>query len=186
MTPSEGSRASDAELLVRFRTGDPTALEALFVRHEGPVFRFLFGLLRDHHAAEDTLQETFVQAIRYADAVAPEGFRGWLYTVAHRQAMLLKRRAKRLPAQADDLMLLDLVGDEPANAATDRSDEARAVRELLALLPEPQRAVIAARVFEGKKFRDVATDLGCPLNTALARMHEGLKKLRQLWEARHG
>ena len=26
---------------------------------------------------------------------------------------------------------------------------------------------------------------GEPLNTALARMHEGLKKLRQLWEARH-
>ena len=41
----------------------------LFVRYEGPVFRFLFGVLRDHHAAEDALQETFVQAIRYADAV---------------------------------------------------------------------------------------------------------------------
>jgi RNA polymerase sigma-70 factor (ECF subfamily) len=40
-------------------------------------------------------------------------------------------------------------------------------------------------MFEGKKFREVAASLGCPLNTALARMHEGLKKLRQLWEARH-
>ena len=50
---------------------------------------------------------------------------------------------------------------------------------------EAREAVIAARVFEGKKFREVAAALGCPLNTALARMHEGLKKLRQLWEARH-
>ena len=29
--------------------------------------------------------------------------------------------------------------------------------------------------------REVALALGCPLNTALARMHEGLKRLRQLW-----
>jgi RNA polymerase sigma-70 factor (ECF subfamily) len=176
---------TDGELLVRFRAGDSAALEALFVRYEGPVFRFLFGLLRNHHTAEDALQETFVQAIRYADVVAPEGFRGWLFTVAHRQAMLIKRKAKRLPAQADDLVLLGLVGDESLEARSDRADEARAIRELLELLPSAQRAVIAARVFEGKKFREVAAALGCPLNTALARMHEGLKKLRQLWEARH-
>jgi RNA polymerase sigma-70 factor (ECF subfamily) len=40
-------------------------------------------------------------------------------------------------------------------------------------------------VFEGKTFREVAAALGCPLNTALSRMHEGLKRLRVLWEARH-
>jgi len=175
----------DGVLLVRFRAGDSAALESLFTRYEGPVYRFLFGVLRDHHAAEDALQETFVQAIRYAEVVAPDAFRGWLYTVAHRQAMLTKRRAKRLPSQADDLVLLGLVGDDAPEARADQSDDTRAIFELIELLPAPQRAVILARVVEGKKFREVADILGCPLNTALARMHEGLKKLRQLWEARH-
>jgi RNA polymerase sigma-70 factor (ECF subfamily) len=183
MTPAH--EPADAVLLARFRGGDAAALEALLVRYEGPVFRFLFGVLRDHHAAEDALQDTFVQAVRFADAVSPDGFRGWLFTVAHRQAMLLKRKAKRVPAQADDLVLLGLVGDDAADSRAGTADDARAIRDLLALLPEPQRAVIAARVFEGKKFREVAAALGCPLNTALARMHEGLKKLRQLWEARY-
>ena len=190
MTPVEqtnetAAETTDAVLLTRFRAGDAAALEALFVRYEGPVFRFLFGVLRDHHAAEDALQETFVQAVRHADAVAPDAFRGWLFTVAHRQAMLLKRKGKRLPAQADDLVLLGLVGDTPADERAGQADDARRVRKLLELLPAPQRAVIAARVLEGKKFREVAVALGCPLNTALARMHEGLKKLRQLWEAGH-
>lgn len=180
MKPTE----SDGELLVRFRTGDAAALETLFTRYEEPVFRFLFGLLKDHHAAEDALQETFVQAIRYAETVSPDGFRGWLYTVAHRQAMLAKRKSKRLPAHADDLVLLGLVGDDSADIGIERADDARAVCELLALLPASQREVITARVFEGKRFREVAASIGCPLNTALARMHEGLKKLRQLWEAR--
>jgi RNA polymerase sigma-70 factor (ECF subfamily) len=174
---------TDADLLARFRAGDETALDPLFGRYEGPVFRFLFGILKDHHRAEDALQETFVQALRHADGVNPDTFRGWLFTVAHQQAMLLKRKEKRLPAQVDDLTLLGLMagGDDPTAAA----DDARQVRELLALLPDQQRAVITARVFEGKKFREVAAALGCPLNTALARMHDGLKKLRQLWEARY-
>ncbi len=176
---------TDASLLARFRAGDTAALEPLFARYEEPVFRFLFGVLRDHHQAEDALQETFVQAIRKAEGVSPESFRGWLFTVAYRQAMLLKRKARRLPAQADDLALLQLVGDDSADARVGAADEARHVRELLDLLPASQRAVIAARVFEGKTFREVATALDCPLNTALARMHDGLKKLRQLWEARH-
>ena len=185
MTTPTPSGPADAELLARFRAGDASALEPLFARYEEPVFRFLFGVLRDHHAAEDALQETFVQAIRKADAVSPDTFRGWLFTVAYRQAMLLKRKAKRLPAQADDLTLLGLIGDEPSDARVGAADDARHVRELLDLVPDSQRQVIAARVFDGLTFREVAVALGCPLNTALARMHDGLKKLRQLWEARH-
>lgn len=179
------SESPDTELLARFRAGDGSALEPLFLRYEGPIFRFLFGVLKDHHAAEDALQETFVQAIRHAETVAPHTFRGWLFTVAYRQAILLRRRGKRLPAQADDGILLALVGDGPADSRANRADEIRRMHELLDQLPGPQRAAIAARVFEGKKFREVAAALGCPLNTALARLHEGLKKLRQLWEARH-
>lgn len=175
--------ADDVQLLNRFRGGSETALEALFERYEGPVYRFLFGILKNHHAAEDAAQETFIQALRHSDAVNPSTFRGWIFTVAHQQAMLLKRREKRLPVSADDSLLLGLVDREPDRAS--QLDDARRVRELLALLPDSQRAVIAARVFEGKKFREVAAALGCPLNTALARMHDGLAKLKQLWEARY-
>jgi len=175
---------ADAELLARFRAGDESALDPLFARYEGPVFRFLLGVLRDHHRAEDALQETFVQALRHADGVDPSRFRGWLFTIAHQQAMLLKRKEKRLPAQADTMALLGLA-DEATGEWSEQADDARKVRELLGLLPEFQRAVITARVFEGKKFREVAEALGCPLNPALARMHDGLKKLRQLWEARY-
>lgn len=173
---------TDADLLARLRAGDDAALDGLFARYEGPVFRYLFGVLRDHHRAEDALQDTFVQALRHADGVHPDTFRGWLFTVAHQQAMLLKRREKRVPAQAEQLVLLgvpDRAADDPADAA----DDARRVRELLAQLPLVQRAVVTARVFEGKSFRDIAAALGCPVNTALGRMHDGLRNLRKLWEA---
>ena len=75
----------------------------------------------------------------------------------------------------------DVLRPDPAYRAGVR----RRLRQLLDQLPPPQREVIRQRVYEGKKFREIAEDLGCPLNTALARMHQGLERLRLLWGDHH-
>ena len=182
MTPAA---ETDRLLLARFRTGDADALAVLYSRYEQPVYLFLLGMLRHPHDAEDALQETFIQALRKSDAVAGETLRGWLFTVAYRQAVLMKRRAKRLPHLAADELLAGWLGtDDPANAC-ESAESAAVLRGLLDELPAAQQAVIRLRIFEGLRFREVAERLGCPLNTALARMHDGLKKLRLLWEARY-
>src|SRR6516165_6995335 len=82
----------DSTLLERFRAGDERALEMLLSRYETPLFQFLVGMLRNHHQAEDVLQETFIRALERLDGVDPDHLRGWLFTVAYHQAMLLKRR----------------------------------------------------------------------------------------------
>src|SRR5437868_11133817 len=143
---------SDADLLARSHGGDGEALERLLARHELPLFHFLVGVLGDHHLAEDALQETFVRALERLDGVDPEHLRGWLFTVAYHQAMLLKRRlagglrhvrpSAEQPQQADPL-------PGPAESA-ERAEEARRLRALLEQLPPAQREVIRQRVYEGK------------------------------------
>ena len=179
------SDAADANLLERFRSGDEQALEMLFTRYETPLFQFLVGMLRNHHQAEDVLQETFVRALERLDGVDPEHLRGWLFTVAYHQAMLARRRQKSRPASTlDESAVVTDRGLGPAGEV-ERDDEASRLRGLLERLPAPQREVIRQRVYEGKRFREIAADLNCPLNTALARMHEGIKRLRLLWEKEH-
>jgi RNA polymerase sigma-70 factor (ECF subfamily) len=178
--------SSDGGLLARFRSGDERALDSLLARYEVPLFQFLFGILRNHHLAEDVLQETFVRALERLDGVDPDHLRGWLFTVAYHQAMLAKRRQKNRPA-CGDVTQAELADDaefDPQLQAQQR-EEASRLRDLLELLPAAQREVIRQRVYEGKRFREIAAALGCPLNTALARMHEGLKRLRLLWEQNH-
>jgi RNA polymerase sigma-70 factor (ECF subfamily) len=175
----------DSTLLERFRAGDERALEMLLSRYETPLFQFLVGMLRNHHQAEDVLQETFIRALERLDGVDPDHLRGWLFTVAYHQAMLCRRKQKSKPAGPleDSSAVLDR-GPGPARQA-ESEDEARRLRRLLERLPVAQREVIRQRVYEGKRFREIALDLDCPLNTALARMHEGLKRLRVLWERDH-
>jgi len=179
------SRLTDAELIRRFRAGDDSALEALFERHEQAVYHFLVGLLRNPHLAEDVLQDTFVKALERVSEVQAERFKGWLYTVAYREAMLARRRGKLAPSSGAAV-------EEPASREPDpctlagQADEAHLLRQLISQLPEAQQRVIHARIYEGKPFHEIAAALGCPLNTALARMHQGLHRLRQWLEARHG
>jgi RNA polymerase sigma-70 factor (ECF subfamily) len=176
----------DAALLVRFRAGDGHALELLLRRHEAPLFQFLVGILRDHHQAEDALQETWCRALEHLDGVDLAHLRGWLFTVAYHQAMLARRRQKGRPAPggAGEEERLPAPGPSP-DVEAERRDELERLRALLERLPPAQREVIRQRVYEGKRFREIAADLDCPLNTALARMHEGLKRLRVLWGRDH-
>jgi RNA polymerase sigma-70 factor (ECF subfamily) len=177
---------SEAPVRMSWPQGQAMALSTLFEQFETPLFHFLLGLLRDRHAAEDVLQDTFVQAVRKLDTARPETLRGWLFAVAHQQAMLTRRRAKRNPSRAEAETLLELIdATEPAEEQVCRAETAQVVRGLLDRLPPVQQAVIRLRVYDGLKFREVAERLGCPLNTALARMHDGLNQLRLLWEARH-
>lgn len=175
---------SDAELLTRFRSGEGAALEQLLERYEAPLFQFLVGMLRDHHRAEDALQETFVRALERLDDVDPAHLRGWLFTVAYHQALLARRREKTRRACPLAGTGAPDPGPGPLRRA-EQGDDARRLRELLGHLPAAQQEVIRQRVYEGKRFREIADALGCPLNTALARMHEGMKRLRLLWEQGH-
>ena len=179
------ANASDGELLRRWHDGDETALDQICARYEGPLFQFLLGLLRVHHHAEDALQDTFVRALERLDGVDPDHLRGWLFTVAYHQAMLERRKGKNRPSPREEQVRRTLdPRPGPAQIAEQR-DMARRVRELLDQLPAGQREVIRLRVDEGRRFRDIAADLKCPLNTALSRMHEGLKRLRSFWEQEH-
>src|SRR3954468_5519593 len=99
----------DAELIRRFRAGDAFALETLLERYEAPLFQFLLGMLRNHHQAEDALQDTWCRALEHLDDIDWQHLRGWLFTVAYHQAMLVKRKQKgRQPTSVAPETLVDL------------------------------------------------------------------------------
>lgn len=81
----------------------------------------------------------------------------------------------------------------PEAAALPRPDEsfeaseaARELREILDELDEPYRSVIRRRFFDERSLADIAREDDCPAGTARWRMHEGLKRIRQELDRRHG
>lgn len=51
-------------IVERVQAGDTEAFAELYRMYEGPVFRFIWGKVKDRHLAEDLTADTFVRAFR--------------------------------------------------------------------------------------------------------------------------
>lgn len=146
--------------------------------HLPELRRLLLGVLRDPHAAEDVMQDCLAKALdgRLLEGVIDR--KAWLFRVAYREALTLKRRQAVRDKAHRRLAWLD--GESAANPADPvaREEAAEAVREALDALPEDQRRVVRARIYEEKTFAEIAEEQGAPLGTVQTRMRRALVRLR--------
>jgi len=147
--------------------------------------------------AEDLLQETFLRLVRGLGKYREKDrFEVWLFRLARNLLIDYWRKRKLIRAGdlgGDDgdgwLIETQAGGDDPveALAGMEARDELQAA---LARLSPEQRETILMRYFSGLSFEEIARTSDVPLGTALARVHRGLKQLKQLMvkkeEARKG
>src|SRR3989442_14783632 len=86
----------EADLLARFVADrDETAFEALVWRHGGLVYRLGRRLLGHESDVEDAFQATFLILARDAARIGRRAsLAGWLYRVAYRVALRVRRRRR--------------------------------------------------------------------------------------------
>ncbi len=169
-------------------TSGPTSLDsatiaALFVQHSDELRRFLFGVLRHHEQATDAMQIAFAKAIEQGHNVQREALKSWLFRVAYHEAIVIKRK-QAIAQRASEKIAhqLTVLGSHQAEAPElnlVRWETVAAVRASLEQLPIEQRQVVRMRIYEQKKFIEIATELGLPLGTVLTRMQLALKKLKK-------
>jgi RNA polymerase sigma factor (sigma-70 family) len=144
----------------------------------------------DLEAAEDILQEVFVELVEAYRLVKPiEQVSGWLFRVA-KNRIIDRFRGRRLESLSQDrygedddvaVSLEDLLpspdsGPEAAYARSVLLDE---VDEALREMPEEQRSVFIAHEWEGYSFKELAAETGVSVNTLLSRKRYAVLHLRR-------
>ena len=170
---------SDAELVERFvARRDPTA-EAAFtvlVRRHGPmVHRVCRAIVRDHHAAQDASQATFLVLARKAGSLRVGNSLGpWLHGVACRVAAKARAAATRRRAHEARVagMTPTLVSDGL------REDLGPMIHEEIARLPDRYRTPIILCDLEGRTYEEAARAMGRPVGTIKSRLARGREQLR--------
>ena len=166
----------DATLAERAGDGDADALRAIHERHARPVFGFLIATLGDRAAAEDVLQQVFLDVWRSASAYDPDraGLLTWIMSIARNRA--IDHRRRRIPVPSGDLP--DEGGAEPDES--DALAERWRVAALLDRLHAEEREVLRLRFYEDLNQREIAERLEMPLGTVKMRMVDGLDRMRDL------
>ena len=168
---------SDKELVSRVRAGDQNAMGTLYDRYSPLVYAVGLRVLADTAAAEDVLQEVFMQLWRNpARFDASRGSLGaWLAVIARNRAIDALRK-RRYESDIEDIV----VSVEPDLASeADRSRAAKNVRDVLNGMHPAQRQALEMAFFEGLTHTEIAAKIGEPLGTIKTRIRAGLLALRK-------
>jgi RNA polymerase sigma-70 factor, ECF subfamily len=162
------------EELERVRARDPQALGAFFERYFDRVYGLVFHLLGERAAAEDATQEVFLKVHRAAAQLDPARDPApWLSTIAYNTCRDLwrsgaYRMSKRSASvEQDPAVTLRLSGGDDPERALLTAERERLVREAIAQLPEPLRAVVLLYDYQGLNHQEIADVL--KVNHAAAR-----------------
>lgn len=161
------SDAEDVALMLRVRSGEMVAFEALVERHQGRVVATVAKMLGHAADAEDVAQEVFVRVWRSAGRYEPTAkFTTWLFTIARNLVFNELRRRKRHPSvgleaeeEARHYQTPDPAGVSPDGAMLDE-EMARAVQAAIDTLPETQRMAVVLRRYEEMPYEEIGEVLG--------------------------
>ena len=161
--------------------GERTALRALYERESRWLLGVALRIVRDHDAAQDVLQDAFLQIWQRADTYqrALGSARGWVYTVVRHRALDEVRRAGRETSVGDDI---DAVADRHAHSDSGEFDhpslDTERVAQCLKTLDQRKRECVMYAFVDGYTHEQIAQRLTTPVGTVKSWIRRGLIMLK--------
>jgi RNA polymerase sigma-70 factor (ECF subfamily) len=168
-----------ATIIQRIIKGEREAFALLMERYGSKVYGLAARLVGNDLEAEETTQETFIQAFTHlSDFRGEADFGSWLYRIAYNTALKNLRRRKTVVLPIDD-RLTDSVSDEAADTALAEATEERIamVEAALQRLTPDDRTLVTLFYYEERPTRDIAYVLGTTVSNVTTRLHRVRKRL---------
>lgn len=174
----------DSALIEKMMIGDESALSTIYDRYSPMLFGMLTRILQDRHAAEEVLQDLFLQLWRNAGQF--DASRGslpaWLMVIARNRAISRLRgaRSREVMEENEGDYANTFASDQNIEDEASRAELARNMNAALGTLPVEQRQALELAYFEGMTQSEIAARTGCPLGTVKTRVRSALQSLRQI------
>ena len=173
---TRGDPGDEMRLIARVRAGDQQAMSELYDRYAKVVYGVALRVMQDAAAAEDVLQDIFLQLWRNPDAFdASRGsLAAWLSVIARHRS--IDRLRKRRPET--DIEECVITSGPDLRDETERTLVVEKVRGALAEMNPNQRTALELAFFQGLTHAEIAEKTGEPLGTIKTRIRTGLQQLR--------
>ncbi len=178
--------AAEIELLRLIGQGDRNSFAQLYDRFAGVLFSVANRVLNNQEAAEDVLQDVFIQIWEKAPLYDP--LRGkpltWAVTLTRNKSIDRLRSTQRRNRLRDEVekesLTFEQFDDKSSVDAVDAMEKGAMVRAAIAKLSPDQRQAIELAFFSGLTQTEIAERLGEPLGTIKARIRRGMMKLKDV------
>lgn len=174
----------DHAVILAIQQGDCLALEALYDRYSGLVYKLSLRILANPEAAADLTQEIFLAFWNKPNNYQCDraSIRVFLSVMTRSQALNQLRSAKsqRHLIQRFGQMAMPESRNNPNLDQVTLEELSQRVKTALEMLPEAQRKVLEMAYYEGLSQSDITEKTGIPLGTIKSRSRQGLLKLREL------
>lgn len=145
-------------------------LEKLVHTHTAALLRYCTGLLGSEADAQDAVQQTFIKAWQNRHTLRRDGTdneRAWLYRIAYRTALDMRRAARRAAVYPTP---------EPLEQDPGISEELRSALDTLKPL---DRALVLERVLDGLDYKTLAQIHARPAGYLRTRYNRAKKQLAE-------
>ena len=150
----------------------------LMDRYKERIYWYIRRLVVFHEDAEDVLQETFINAYRYAGSFNGKSkIYTWLYKIATNECIALFRRNKK-----DELKMVEIsqqLENQLSEPATETSDAILVkFQEAIQQLPEKQRIVFNLRYYDDLSYEEMEEITGSSVGTLKTNYHYAAEKVK--------
>lgn len=174
----------------------PDEFDTLYRDHVDLIYRYAHRLCGETESAKDLVQETFLNAYR-----GLKNFRGearlstWLYTIASRACMRMRRKRKGepeyelsldelVPTSEGEFRLQIPVDELTPEEALQNKELRQALDQAIDALPKKYRMVLVLRDMEGLQAKEVGTIMGLNERAVKSRLHRARLFVRRELSAR--
>ena len=177
---------AEIAILRRVAQGDRRAFEELYDHFSGILFSTVYRVLNSQEAAEDVLQEVFIQIWEKAPLYDPA--RGkpitWAVTLARNKAIDRLRSTQRRSRLQDEVQreseTFEQFDDRSSFDEVASGERGQLVRAALEKLTKDQRQAIELAFFSSLTQTEISERLNEPLGTIKARIRRGMMRLKDV------
>jgi len=175
------AKSDDLAQIVRgCKSGKTESFSQLIDMYSSRCYGYFYRLTSNRDSSDELLSELFVRLVEKIGGYKGGSFEGWLFRIAtnlfHDHLRARQRQKAFLDARKKEL------ATEVATGRRHEDERIDKIQMHLGRLDEDTRTLISLRFYSGLSFKELAKMRGEPIGTTLARLHRGLKKLREMME----
>ncbi|OGF64723.1 MAG: hypothetical protein A2Y62_14835 [Candidatus Fischerbacteria bacterium RBG_13_37_8] len=169
---------TEAQAIREIKEGNNDAFGMLVRKYQKQVYYFAFGIICNHHLAEEISQETFVRlwkSLRAGKFDESRAIYPWIRAVCLNLTRDFLRNRKKQLRIMNEMAHKDMTEThELNNPCTDLEKVARAIESM----DHDKREVLTLRIIEGLSYKEISEHLQCSIGTVMSRLFRARLELK--------